>query len=133
AGVLVAGIAALVFGFAFLGYEVRHYFNFAGDGGAAVSGDAELYAYSIVWLVYGAGLLVAGILTRQALLRYASLAVLVLVVAKVFLLDMSDLTGLLRVASFLGLGIALLALGFLYRRYVFRDDSEPADTAGAAE
>ncbi|MGE0658717.1 MAG: DUF2339 domain-containing protein [Reyranellaceae bacterium] len=133
AGVLVAGIAALVFGFAFLGYEVRHYFNFAGDGIPAVSGDAELYAYSIVWLAYGAGLLVAGILTRQALLRYASLAVLVLVVAKVFLLDMSDLTGLLRVASFLGLGIALLALGFLYRRYVFRDDSEPADTAGAAE
>jgi uncharacterized membrane protein len=41
------------------------------------------------------------------------------------------LTGLLRVASFLGLGIALLALGFVYRRYVFREDPSPADSAVA--
>jgi uncharacterized membrane protein len=67
-------------------------------------------------------LLVAGIVQRSTLLRYASLAVLVLVVAKVFLIDMSGLTGLLRVASFLGLGVGLLALGFIYRRYVFADD-----------
>jgi len=67
--------------------------------------------------------------TRLPVLRYASLVVLVLVVGKVFLVDMADLTGLLRVASFLGLGIALLALGFVYRRYVFREDSSPADSA----
>jgi uncharacterized membrane protein len=129
---LVAGIAALGFGFAFLSYEVRHYFGFAQGRVSALASDTELYAYSIVWLVYGACLLVAGIVTRQAVLRYASLAVLVLVVGKVFLVDMADLTGLLRVASFLGLGIALLALGFLYRRYVFRDDPAAADSAQPA-
>ncbi|MGE0151483.1 MAG: DUF2339 domain-containing protein [Reyranellaceae bacterium] len=126
---MAAGIAALGFGFAFLSYEVRHYYGFAQGRISSLASDAELYTYSIVWLVYGAALLVAGILTRQAVLRYASLAVLVLVVGKVFLVDMADLTGLLRVASFLGLGIALLALGFLYRRYVFRDDPLLADTA----
>lgn len=126
-GALVAGIVALIQGFALLSYQVRHWFNFA-DGrfpGAALS-DAELYAYSIVWLVFGAALLLAGIARRSAVLRYASLAVLVLVVGKVFLVDMSGLTGLLRVFSFLGLGVALLALGFLYRRYVFRDESAAA-------
>jgi uncharacterized membrane protein len=41
---------------------------------------------------------------------------------------MGDLTGLLRVASFLGLGLALIGLGLLYRRFVFTDG---AVTAGA--
>jgi len=40
-----------------------------------------------------------------------------LVVAKVFLVDMAGLTGLLRVFSFLGLGAALLGLGYAYRRF----------------
>lgn len=128
---MAAGVAALGFGFAFLSYEVRHYFGYAEGRVSRFIVDAELYTYSIVWLVYGACLLVAGIVTRLPVLRYASLAVLVLVVGKVFLVDMADLTGLLRVFSFLGLGIALLALGFLYRRYVFRDDAPPADSAAA--
>lgn len=127
---LIAGMAALVFGFALLTYEIRHWFDFA-TGARAITPitDAELYAYSIVWLIFGAGLLVGGILRRDTMMRYASLAVLVLVVGKVFLVDMSDLTGLLRVASFLGLGVGLLALGFLYRRYVFRDDLQPGNPA----
>jgi uncharacterized membrane protein len=41
-------------------------------------------------------------------------------VLKVFLYDMSDLTGLYRVASFLGLGLTLIAIGHVYRRFVFR-------------
>jgi uncharacterized membrane protein len=40
-------------------------------------------------------------------------------VAKVFLIDMAGLQGLLRVMSFFGLGAALLGLGYAYRRFVF--------------
>jgi len=40
-----------------------------------------------------------------------------LVMLKVFVIDMGGLTGLLRVFSFLGLGAALLGLGYAYRRY----------------
>jgi uncharacterized membrane protein len=36
----------------------------------------------------------------------------------VFAIDMSDLTGLWRVLSFLGLGLALIGLGVVYRRFV---------------
>ncbi len=36
------------------------------------------------------------------------------------LVDASDLTGLYRVASFLGLGIALIGIGYLYQRILFR-------------
>jgi uncharacterized membrane protein len=42
-----------------------------------------------------------------------------IVVAKVFLIDMAGLQGLLRVVSFLGLGAALLGLGYAYRRFGF--------------
>ena len=45
------------------------------------------------------------------------MAVLMAAVAKVFLYDMSDLTGLYRVASFLGLGVALIGIARIYQRF----------------
>jgi uncharacterized membrane protein len=53
-------------------------------------------------------------------LRYASAAAVLLTVLKVFLIDASDLTGLYRVASFLGLGLSLIGIGYLYQRLLFR-------------
>ena len=57
---------------------------------------------------------------RSPMLR--TMAVLVVAVVKVFLYDASDLTGLYRVASFLGLGLTLIGIGYIYRHFV----SEPA-------
>ena len=54
-------------------------------------------------------------------------------VAKVFLLDLSDLTGLYRVASFIGLGLSLVGIGFLYQRYVFKRPDTSPPGAEAAE
>ncbi len=76
-------------------------------------------AYSIVWLVYAVILLVLGIALSRSLLRYASLAVLIVTVLKVFLIDMAGLTGLYRVGSFLGLGLSLIGIGYIYQRFVF--------------
>src|SRR5690554_8202890 len=41
---------------------------------------------------------------------------LLVVVAKIFFIDMAELGGLWRVASFMGLGLTLLALAWLHRR-----------------
>ena len=82
--------------------------------------DAEIYAYSAVWIAYALVLLGVGIVWRSIFWRYTSLAVLIVTVLKVFLYDMSDLTGLYRVASFLGLGLTLIGIGYIYRRFVFR-------------
>ena len=38
------------------------------------------------------------------------------VIAKIFLIDMSGLQGLWRVASFMGLGLSLLGLAWLHQR-----------------
>ncbi len=80
---------------------------------------AELYAYSIVWLAYAIVLLVLGIVFGKSMLRFASLAVLVVTAVKVFLIDMSGLTDLYRVGSFLGLGLSLVGIGYIYQRFVF--------------
>jgi uncharacterized membrane protein len=81
--------------------------------------DAEFYAYSVAWIALAGALLALGIYRKLAVLRYASLAVLLVAVAKVFVFDMADLTGLYRVASFLGLGLALVGIGYVYQRFVF--------------
>ena len=124
------GILALVVGFAFLSFETRQWFQ-----GSPLCcydiGDAENYAYSAVWLLYGVALLIAGILRGGRALRYASMAVIMLTVSKVFLLDAAGLAGLYRVASFLGLGICLIGIGYAYQRYVFRHPAEPAESQQA--
>ena len=52
-------------------------------------------------------------------MRFASAAVVILTVLKVFLIDMSDLTGIYRALSFIGLGIVLMGIGWFYQRLLF--------------
>ena len=89
-------------------------------------GNAEMYAYSIAWLAYAAVLFAAAMFLRQSTVRYAALTVLALVSLKVFLFDMSGLTGLYRATSFLGLGLSLVAIGYLYQRFVLSRPSTPS-------
>jgi uncharacterized membrane protein len=114
---VIAGISALVLTFVWLSLEVRHAFH----GGWLSSGytsEAEWYAYSGVWLAYGAALLVLGIWRDSLALRNASMVVLLLSICKVFLFDMSEIGGLYRVASFLFLGLSLMLLALIYTRFV---------------
>ena len=110
---------ALLAGFARITLEVRHLFH--PDAMAldiAPVDDAELWAWSGAWLAYGVVLMAVGIRMVERRLRLAALGVVGLVVGKVFLVDMSGLVGLWRVLSFLGLGLTLIALGAVYRRFV---------------
>jgi len=116
--------AALALAFLWATLEVRHAFR-GSDLAAGASSAAERFAYSAAWALFGTALLVAGVVRRNKGLRFAALAVMLLAVLKVFLLDASGLTGLYRVASFLGLGASLLLLAWLYQRFVFRAE-EPA-------
>ena len=52
------------------------------------------------------------------------LAVMLLAVGKVFLYDTANLADLYRVFSFLGLGVSLLLLAWVYQRFVFRRREE---------
>jgi uncharacterized membrane protein len=111
----------LVLSFLLLTLEIRQAFHGTYlDVGP--SSAAERYSYSAAWLLFGTALLVAGIVRRVKALRYAALAVTLLSVLKVFLYDASNLAGLFRVLSFLGLGVSLLVLAWVYQRFVFREN-----------
>ena len=122
---------ALVAGFAWLTLEIRHLFHLSGMQHAPVT-DAELWAWSGAWLAYGGALLVAGILGGSPARRRTGLAIIGLATAKVFLVDMGGLVGLWRVLSFLGLGLALIGLSAIYRRFVVgHEPPQPGDPASA--
>lgn len=83
--------------------------------------NAEVYTYSVVWILMGFVFLFFGALKKNKTLHIASFAFIILSVAKVFLYDAAELTGLLRVFSFLGLGLSLLGLSWFYTRFVFQN------------
>jgi uncharacterized membrane protein len=124
----IAAILGLVLMLAYISLEVRRAFH-GPVLSTGTTSDGELYAYSAAWLVYAGVLLALGFIRRQALLRYAGLAMLLIVSLKVFLIDMGDLTGLYRVASFLGLGLVLIGIGYIYQRFMRPADAAPVEQA----
>ncbi|KAF0103509.1 MAG: hypothetical protein FD144_2100 [Rhodospirillaceae bacterium] len=116
---LLVEAAASILAFAYVSFEVRHFFDPGFERRGFDAHGLELYAYSIAWLLFGVALLALGFLRQAAALRHAGMVLVCIVVAKVFLIDMAGLQGLLRVFSFLGLGAALIGLGYAYRRFGF--------------
>lgn len=110
-----AGTAAVILMFVFLTLFTRYVYQGDDIGWGAVR-DAELYSYSLVWFAYSVALLLSGMRLGVNSLRYASLGLMIMVIAKVFLWDMAGLSGLYRAASFLGLGICLVGMGYFYKR-----------------
>lgn len=104
--------------FVFLTTQVRHLYHGAVLVTGAVS-NAEIYTYSLAWLLFGFCLLGIATLLQDRLMRVASLVIMIATVGKVFLYDAAELAGLYRVASFFGLGFSLLVLNWFYARYVF--------------
>ena len=71
---------------------------------------------SALWAVTGFGVLVGGLVRDDALLRRGALILLGVTIAKVFVFDLASLTSMYRAASFVALGLLLLAAGFAWQR-----------------
>ena len=74
---------------------------------------------SILWGLFGFSFVLGGIVKNMKSLRYAGLVLFTVVVLKVFLSDLSNLSQLYRIIAFLALGLVVLAGAFIYVR--FRD------------
>ena len=69
-----------------------------------------------LWALAGVSALVAGLRRDDRGLRIGALALLLVAVGKVFLYDLSTLTSLYRVGSFIGLGLLLLVAAGIWQR-----------------
>jgi len=87
----------------------------AGGHQGSVEQHAQL-ALSAFWAALGFAGLVAALVRDRRPVRFAGLALLGLAVGKVFVVDLAALASLWRVASFLLLGLLLLAGAFAYQR-----------------
>jgi uncharacterized membrane protein len=126
---ICAATVAVALALAYLSLEVTTFYH----GPVLTRGpttNPEQYTYSVVWLAFGVVLLVAGIFLRSTPARLASAAIVVLTVGKVGVVDSSDLTGIYRALSFIGLGLVLVCIGLLYQRLLFpqRAAGVPAPT-----
>jgi uncharacterized membrane protein len=111
-------VAATIAGlglFVFVTLEIRHLWHGALDQRLGTT-SGEIYTYSAAWLVMAVATMLTATARGSRRGYQAGMALLLLVVAKIFLYDMSGLEGLLRVGSFFGLGLALLGLAWLYQR-----------------
>lgn len=78
---------------------------------------AARLSLSVIWTLYGGGMLVVGILRSTKLLRTMGLILLAVTTLKVFLFDLSSLDKIYRIISFIVLGAILLGVSFLYQRW----------------
>ncbi|HUR45075.1 MAG TPA: DUF2339 domain-containing protein, partial [Candidatus Saccharimonadales bacterium] len=98
---------------------------------AIVLGTSSLWLLLSKWVLIQAGgfyltvawgflaflLFNAGFILRERLYRWAGLALLGLALGRVIIFDVWKLETIYRIFSFMGLGIVLLILGFIYNRY----------------
>ncbi|MET3583384.1 putative membrane protein [Mesorhizobium robiniae] len=116
---MLALVAALL-AFVYATLSVRRLFKGEFIGLWSGLGQLETYTYSALWLIIGVALLTAGVWLKSQVLRIASAALISVAVLKVFLFDMSELEGVLRALSFIGLGAVLIGIGLFYQRLLTR-------------
>jgi len=92
--------------------------------------QGELWTYSVALLAIGVALLTAGLLWNLRFARLVSAGCLVAAVLKVFIVDLAHLEGVTQALSFIGLGLALVGIGFAYQKLLA--GRAPPATAGPA-
>jgi uncharacterized membrane protein len=104
--------------------EIRDYYERAialqGDEAFSVTNDLENLKQMFLsagWLVYSIALMVLGLVRRLRSLRIIAIILFGVAILKIFFYDLSFLETLYRIVSFIGLGIILLTVSFLYQRY----------------
>ncbi len=74
------------------------------------------FSYSAIWLIYGAGMMAFGFWKRDAFVRWQALVLMALTIGKVFTYDSWNLEKVYRVLSFIGLGVMLMVVSYIYHR-----------------
>jgi len=95
--------------------------------GADASGEAREIGQSWLsafWAAAGLGAVIVGMVRRSLNVRLGGLALLALVIGKVWTYDLAELEELARALSFVALGLLLLVGAFAYQRFKPQDGEE---------
>lgn len=130
-------LAAIALSFLMLNIEVWDFFErkmYLLREATLASASATEYTYlrnmqqlliSAVWILYSVLLMVLGLWKHSRTLRIIAILLFFASIIKVFAFDLSFLTTLYRIFSFMGLGVMLLAISYLYQKYkhiIFEDE-----------
>ena len=115
-GVNLTALAVLLWGITQETYAAFYYWHSRGIIGDNWQRMAQM-AISLAWTLFGAALLIVGVIRALQPVRLAALGLLGVTALKVFLFDLSFLDTPLRILSFGGLGLTLIAISWLYSRY----------------
>ncbi|HEY6271319.1 MAG TPA: DUF2339 domain-containing protein [Terriglobales bacterium] len=74
------------------------------------------FSYSAIWLIYGAAMMGFGLWKRDAFVRWQALVLMALTIIKVFTYDAWALEKVYRILSFIGLGVMLMVVSYIYHR-----------------
>lgn len=79
--------------------------------------NMQSLSLSGVWLLYSVALMVVGLWKRHRNLRIVAIGLFGISILKIFIYDLSFLQTLYRIFSFMGLGVILLGVSYLYQKY----------------
>jgi uncharacterized membrane protein len=123
-----AAVLAMLLLFGYTSLEVRHLFQGSVIALRKGADAPEVWSYSVAWLALGLLLLGYGIWRGSREPRLASAALVVLSVVKVFLYDLTGITGLWRALSVICLGAVLIGIGLIYQKLIFARPDAPSST-----
>ena len=79
--------------------------------------NLQQLSLSGVWLLYSVALMAYGIWRSVRNVRIVAFALFGITILKIFVYDLSFLETIYRICSFIGLGLILLAVSYVYQRY----------------
>ena len=120
----IVGLAANVLFVSSLSMEVWGLFGRMRLDLGADTLDTQHMALSLLWTLYATGLMLWGVRSGSAPVRWLGLALFSVVVVKVFFYDLSFLEPVYRIVSFAVLGLLLVVVSFFYQKRLAAEREE---------
>lgn len=123
--VKLAGLGLNLLALVALTLEAHDYFSRQMIATYALAGQYQRYreidlawnfSYSAIWLIYGAGIMAFGFWKRDTFVRWQALVLMALTIGKIFTYDTWRLQQVYRIVSFIGLGVVLMGISYIYHR-----------------
>ena len=122
---LVAGVSLFAFFTALVMRAAHHWGGVPFELDALLGSMLVQAGLSIVWTLIALGLMIGGHLRHRREVWLVGAALIALVVAKLFFVELSNRGGLARIVSFIGVGVLLLVVGYFAPLPPKRAEAEP--------